>query len=236
MECIVQDIKKRKNIVTLSNQSSSAFCQSWRFISSQQRSTRKTQSTPCLTVEKVLELIKVPLLFPHCIVMNQCWPLLKFVSNSSHRRQHWKRHRRKWRSSCPVLTVKICSSLWGALHRLLCPGALQIHPFTPQTSWSSWCAPSFSVTGKHCHGISVWMWTNDTLPVQTKATLFFTNATNWVVYSYYNGTSSLSIIFMTSTVCVQTLYFWLWRERTTFCASSVSSFSPTCLKPWHVLV
>lgn len=28
MECIVQDIKKRKNIVTLSNQSSSAFCQS----------------------------------------------------------------------------------------------------------------------------------------------------------------------------------------------------------------
>lgn len=185
-----------------------------------------------------MELIKVSLLSPHYIVMNRYWPMLKFVSISSCRRHHWKRCRKKWRSSCPVLTVKICSSQWGTLHRLLCPGALQIHPFTPQTSWSSWCAPSFSVTGKHCHGIPVWLWTNDTLPVfsQTKATLFFTNATNWVVHSYNNGTSLLSIIFMTSTVCVQTLYFWLWRERTTFCASSVSSFSPTSLKPWRVLV
>lgn len=146
----------------------------WWFISSQQRATRKTQSTPCLTVEKVLELIKVSLLFPHYIVMNQYWPMLKFVSISSCRRHHWKRCRKKWRSSCPMLTVKICSSLWGTLHRLLCLGALQIHPFTPQTSWSSWCAPSFSVTGKHCHGIPVWMWTNDTLPVfsQKNATLF----------------------------------------------------------------
>lgn len=32
MDCIAQD---KKNIVTLSNQSSSAFCQSWQFISSQ---------------------------------------------------------------------------------------------------------------------------------------------------------------------------------------------------------
>lgn len=40
---------------------------------------------------------------------------------------------------------------------------------------------------------------------------------------------------MASTVCVQTSYFWLWRERTTFCVSSVSSSSPTSLKPLRVL-
>lgn len=40
---------------------------------------------------------------------------------------------------------------------------------------------------------------------------------------------------MASTVCVQTLYSWPWRERTTFCVSSVSSFSPTSLKQSRVL-
>lgn len=40
---------------------------------------------------------------------------------------------------------------------------------------------------------------------------------------------------MTSTVCAQTSYFWLWRERTTFCVSSVSSFSLTSLKLSRVL-
>lgn len=112
-------------------------------------------------------------IFPSHHVMNRYWQMLQLGSISSCRWHHWTRCRERWRGSCPVQMVQICSPPWGCLHPPLCPGALQIQGFTPQTSWSSSCAPSSSVTGEHCHGIHVRMWSSDTFSVFSHKKMIF---------------------------------------------------------------